>query len=269
MRLGGIDQDELMYSDGMSSPGTLAPPPWVRLAAHPLRWRLMTALAGSDLRVRELVRLVEEPQNLVSYHLRLLRTEGLVSAGRSSFDRRDSYYHLHLDRCAQALRDAGSLLHPALGCDPPDEISSGAAGSSVLFLCTGNSARSPMAEALLRRRTASTADVASAGSHPRLEVHPAAVRVLRDDWGIDIAGQRPRHVDDLRGRRFDHVVTLCDRVREVCPELRGAARTIHWSIPDPSGAPDGDDAFRRTATALDLRIRYLLPTLTHPQEVRP
>jgi ArsR family transcriptional regulator, arsenate/arsenite/antimonite-responsive transcriptional repressor / arsenate reductase (thioredoxin) len=70
---------------------TRAAPAFVRLAGHPLRWRLLTELAGSDLRVRELVALVAQPQNLVSYHLRLLRDRGLVTAARSSFDRRGSY----------------------------------------------------------------------------------------------------------------------------------------------------------------------------------
>ena len=91
-----------------------APTVFVRLAAHPLRWRLLTELADSDYRVRELVTLVGEPQNLVSYHLRLLRGGGLVTAARSSFDGRDSYYHLDLDRCADALADTGAALHPAL-----------------------------------------------------------------------------------------------------------------------------------------------------------
>ncbi len=90
------------------------PPAFVRLAAHPLRWRLLTALADSDLRVRELVALLDEPQNLLSYHLRQLREEGLVTATRSSHDGRDSYYHLDLDRCADALAETGAALHPAL-----------------------------------------------------------------------------------------------------------------------------------------------------------
>src|SRR5919112_1638453 len=99
----------------MPSPGQVtAPPPFVALAAHPVRWRLMTELAGSDYRVRELVTRLEQPQNLVSYHLRLLRDGGLVTATRSSADRRDSYYHLDLDRCADALTDSGAALHPAL-----------------------------------------------------------------------------------------------------------------------------------------------------------
>src|SRR5918992_2637279 len=95
----------------------VAPPAFVRLAAHPLRWRLLTELADSDYRVRELVALVGEPQNLVSYHLRLLRDGGLVTATRSSFDGRDSYYHLDLDRCAHALAGTGAALHPALRLD--------------------------------------------------------------------------------------------------------------------------------------------------------
>ena len=81
---------------------------------HPVRWRLLTALAGSDHRVRELVQLVGQPQNLVSYHLRLLRRGGLVTARRSSFDARDSYYHLDLDRCSAELATTGAALHPAL-----------------------------------------------------------------------------------------------------------------------------------------------------------
>src|SRR5918992_249233 len=95
-----------------------APPAFVRLVAHPLRWKLLTELAGSDYRVRELVTLVDEPQNLISYHLRLLRDGGLVSATRSSFDGRDSFYHLDLDRCADALAETGAALHSALRLTP-------------------------------------------------------------------------------------------------------------------------------------------------------
>ncbi|GAA1255010.1 ArsR family transcriptional regulator [Pseudonocardia aurantiaca] len=246
-----------------------APPAFVRLAAHPLRWRLLTELAHSDYRVRELVARVDQPQNLVSYHLRLLRGGGLVTATRSSFDGRDSYYHLDLDRCAHALTDSGAALHPALRRVaetpiPPAE-QQWSRRIAVLFVCTGNSARSPIAEALLRHHTAGHVAVSSAGSRPKSRLHPNAIRVLRE-IGIDIPSQRPQHLDTLAGATFDHVITLCDRAREACPEFPHRTRRAHWSIPDPTAAEDGDQAdylaFQRTAADIDTRIRHLLPVLT-------
>ncbi len=245
-----------------------ATPAFVRLAAHPLRWRLLTELAASDYRVRELVELVGHPQNLVSYHLRLLRGNGLVTTHRSGFDARDSYYHLDLERCAHALTAAGIALHPALRLDPtppPATTAERTARPCLLFACTGNSARSPIAEALLRRRTGGHVEVASAGSHPKPRIHPNAVRVLREHYGIDIADQRPRHLDTVARCRFDYVISLCDKVREVCPEFGDQPRMIHWSIPDPATASGTDQAsypaFQHTAAQIDTRIRYLLPVL--------
>jgi ArsR family transcriptional regulator, arsenate/arsenite/antimonite-responsive transcriptional repressor / arsenate reductase (thioredoxin) len=242
-------------------------PEFVRLAAHPLRWRLLTELADSDLRVRELVELAGEPQNLVSYHLRLLRDAGLVGARRSSFDGRDSYYHLDLERCAAALSEVGSALHPALRWKPqrsgPEEVSP---ELGVAFVCTGNSARSPMAEALLRHRTGGRISVSCGGTRPKAAIHPHAVRVLRDDFGIDIAGQPTRHVDTLVGGRFDYLISLCDKAREACPEFARHPRRLHWSLADPATAGDSPDtsyaAFRAAATDIDTRVRHLLPVLT-------
>ena len=276
------------------------PPAFVRLAAHPLRWRLLTALAMSDYRVRELVHLLGEPQSLISYHLRLLRGGGLVTAHRSSFDARDSYYHLDLERCTHALTATGLALHPALtglalhpalGLAPTPPPATATPRLSVLFACTGNSARSPIAEALLRHRTGGHVKVTSAGSHPNPRIHPHAVRVLREHYGIDVGDQRPRHLDTVAHRRFDHLITLCDKVREVCPDFTGRPRQTHWSIPAPPPTHDLDQpttsdldqpasrdldqvamsdidrvsysAFSDMAAEIDTRIRYLLPVLAH------
>ena len=238
-----------------------APPSFVRLAGHPLRWRLLGELAHSDRRVRELVSLVGQPQNLVSYHLGRLRADGLVAARRSNFDARDAYYHLDLANCAGALAAAGSALHPGLRLAPVPAATP-VHGCRVLFLCTGNSARSPAAEALLRKRAAQV-EVTSAGSRPKA-LHPNTVRVLRN-YGIELAGRRPQQLSVYEDQRFDYVITLCDRVREICPEFPGPGEQVHWSIPDPaaSGGTDQDTypAFERMAADLDERIGFLLAAL--------
>jgi len=255
-----------MYREVMAS-SSQAAPAFVRLAGHPLRWRLLTELAHGDLRVRELVTLVQQPQNLVSYHLRLLRDGGLVTVTRSSFDGRDSYYHLDLDHCVEALAATGTALHPALGSVTPVPATDPRRlpRLTVLFVCTGNSARSPIAEALLRRRTAGRVKAISAGSHPKPHLHPNAVRVLREDFGIDIAGQGPRHLDSLTGRRFDYVITLCDKAREACADIGGHAHRVHWSVPDPTATGTSDEGsyptFARIAADIDARVRHLLPVL--------
>jgi len=238
----------------------MAAPTFVRLAAHPVRWELLAALAGSDLRVRELVERLEQPQSLVSYHLRLLRDAGLVTVSRSSFDGRDSYYHLDLDRCAGALTDAAAALHPALRLPRPSPA--GQAGHAVLFVCTGNSSRSPIAEALLRHHGAAHTTVASAGTRPRDRLHRHTVRILRETIGVDVSRQRPQHLDAVAGRRFDHVITLCDRAREAAPDFAHHPRRAHWSVDDPATAADGYRAFRRVAADIETRIRHLLPVIT-------
>ncbi|MET8846830.1 metalloregulator ArsR/SmtB family transcription factor [Amycolatopsis sp. NPDC004625] len=245
------------------APGT--PPPFVRLLSDPLRWRLARELAAGDRRVRELVSALGQPQNLVSYHLRQLRDAGLVTSRRSSFDGRDSYYHLDLARCSRSWSAAGASLHPGLAAGTGARV--GAA--RVLFVCTGNSGRSPLAEALLRHRTGPGVEVTSAGSHPK-PVHPDAVRAAAE-YGITLTHE-PTHLDSLRRRRFDLVISLCDRVREVCPEFPGRPEAVHWSIPDPAGEADTLSAFRRTAAELDGRIRFLIPVLSAPakeEEDRP
>src|SRR5215218_4960899 len=220
---------------------TTPPPRFIRLAGHPLRWRLLSELARSDRRVGELCELAGQPQSLVSYHLRRLREGGVVSARRSLADGRDTYYVLELARCGELLVNAGAALHPGLGSAVGSYPGRGPglARARVLFLCTGNSARSQMAEALAERMSTGAMRAASAGSHPK-PLHRNAVRVMRER-GIDLASNRPKHFGELADRRFDYVVSLCDRVREVCPEFPGTPQTIHWRVRDPAAETGNDD----------------------------
>jgi ArsR family transcriptional regulator, arsenate/arsenite/antimonite-responsive transcriptional repressor / arsenate reductase (thioredoxin) len=250
-----------------------APPRFLRLAGNPLRWRLLSELARSDRRVGELCELADRRQSLVSYHLRQLRDGGLVSMRRSAADGRDTYYALDLARCGELLAVAGLALHPALAPAPRPHAGRerGAVLARVLFLCTGNSARSQIAEALAERLSGGTVIAASAGSNPK-PLHPNAVRAMRER-GIDLSGRRSKHLSEFTGERFDYVISLCDRVREVCPEFPGAPELIHWSIADPAREPGSDEetlpAFERTAEDLCVRIGFLIGAIeqTTTQEV--
>src|SRR3954447_17437670 len=240
----------------------MAPLRFFQVLADPRRWELLRALAESDRRVGELTALLDQPQNLVSYHLGELRAAGLVAARRSSFDGRDVYYRAQLGRCGDLLRAAGAALDPGLALAVAAPSAAPARSSSapprVLFLCTGNSARSQIAEAFLAHRSGGTIVARSAGSHPKA-LHPEAVRVMAER-GIDIAGNRTKSLERFRRHRFDHVITLCDKVREVCPELPGEPANAHWSVPDPASAPlpEQADAFDQVTTDLDERIGQLI-----------
>jgi len=236
---------------------TIAPPDFLRLAGHKLRWELLTHLADGDRPVRELTGLTGQPQNLVSYHLGQLRSGGLVRSRRSSADGRDTYYGLDLGHCGELLTGTGAALHPGLRlAEPAPPVPP--QGTRVMFLCTGNSARSQLAEAILREAGGGRVEAFSAGSHPK-PVHPNAVRVMRER-GLDPSGHEPKNLDAFRDQPFDLVVTLCDKVREICPEFDGGPSPIHWSIPDP--ALDGSmGAFEDCAAELATRIRFLLARL--------
>lgn len=134
---------------------------------------------------------------------------------------------------------------------------------SVLILCTGNSARSQMAEGLLRARVGDRMVVESAGSKPSA-VHPFAIEAM-DEIGIDIRSQHSKHLDVFLDRPFDFVITVCDNAAKTCPAFPGRAQRIHWSLPDPAAAPGSKkeqlDAFRRVREILDHRFLSWLDEL--------
>jgi protein-tyrosine-phosphatase len=132
----------------------------------------------------------------------------------------------------------------------------------VLFLCTGNSARSQMAEALLRHLGEGRFEAFSAGTSPRAAVHPQAIDTLRRNH-ISSAGLVPKDLSKLSALRFDFVITVCDRAREQCPIIPGADM-IHWSFPDPAEETDETKqarAFQDVLVGLDTRIRLFVAAI--------
>ena len=131
----------------------------------------------------------------------------------------------------------------------------------VIFVCTGNSARSQMAEALLRREGGGRFEAVSAGVDPK-GVHPLTIRAL-DHVGIDIRGARSKSVLEYLGQPFDYVVTVCDRARESCPVFPGGAETLHWGFDDPAAA-EGSEAerlavFERVLGQIARRVKTFVP----------
>ena len=127
----------------------------------------------------------------------------------------------------------------------------------VLILCTGNSARSQMAEGLLRHDGGPEYEVFSAGTHPS-HVRPEAIQVMREA-GIDISGHRSKSVDEFLGKSFDYVVTVCDNARDNCPIFPGATKRIHWNLEDPASVQGTEEerlaAFRLVRDQLRERVK--------------
>ena len=134
----------------------------------------------------------------------------------------------------------------------------------VLFLCTGNAARSQMAEALAREFHGETIDPVSAGSRPAGFVHPLAVEAM-NELGVSMDGARSKGAESFLGEPFDVVVTVCDSAAQDCPTWPGAARIEHWPIQDPSFGPDDPatrpERFRQTRDELRRRIDGLAAEL--------
>lgn len=242
-------------------------PELFRVLAHDIRWTILILLAKSDYNGQELIRTLKQPQNVVSYHLRLLAKQHLITERRNNADERSFYYSLDLGTLHALYVASGETLHPLLGARATEDALLQEAVSHlpqqpvrVLFLCTHNSARSQMAEGMMRQMSRGRIEVSSAGSQPA-ELHPLAMRACAS-LGIDISQQRPRHVNALDGQAFDYIITVCDRVREACPTYPGGPERIHWSTPDPAEVEGSEEvryrAFEQVALQLITRIRYLL-----------
>ena len=209
--------------------------------ADPHRLRIADLLASSDLTPSDLAADLGIGSNLLAHHLRILEHTGVVERLRSEGDARRRYLRLVPEAIARS-----SIASATFATD------------RVLFVCTGNSARSQLAAALWNLRSEVPAE--SAGTHPAREVHPGAVRAGRHA-GVDLTRARPRAIDQVPGIP-DLIVTVCDRAHEELGSLADKATVIHWWIPDP----------RETGTAAAFedsvaQLRHRIDTLS-PQVVR-
>lgn len=217
-----------------------------RAAAHaalgePLRVAIVEALALSDLAPSELEAAFGVPSNLLAHHLRTLEAAGLIERHVSAGDHRRRYL---------VLTEAGRAMLPPTPTLEADR---------VLFVCTANSARSPLAEALWRR-TESSVGVASAGTHPAAEVHPLT-RAVAERAGLHLGGQ-PAALDAM-WQPGDLVVTVCDQAHE---EEGGPPAGLHWSVPDPAagGQPeDFEDALHRLEARVNALAHHVRPRTRH------
>ena len=199
----------------------------------PVRLAIVDELVASDRSPAELQEQFDVPSNLLAHHLDVLERAGLISRRRSAGDGRRRYVHLE--------REALPSAWPATRTAP----------SRVLFVCTHNSARSPLAAALWQRATGRPA--LSAGTDPATRVHPGAVAAARR-IGMDLEDFKPQHVE-LVADESDLVVTVCDQAHE---QLEPSREWLHWSVPDPVPS--------RTAAAFDAAredLRHRIETLAH------
>jgi len=231
-----------------------------RVLGDQTRLIIVQLLTFSDRRAGEIAEHLQLPQNAISYHLKQLRAVGLLRDRRSSADGRDVYYSVDQERLGALYRQAGVALQR----DHADRWTAIDSATKLdrplrlLFLCTHNSARSQFAEGIARRVGGAAVAAHSAGDTPN-GLHPITSALLRE-WSIDPSDQMSKPLDTFAGQPFDYVITVCDRVREHCPTFPGEPQQLHWSIPDPTAAPEAERwaAFRAVRHEIDVRVRHLL-----------
>lgn len=242
-----------------------------RLLADPARCAILMRLARSDERPTELSNAIKQPPETVAAALVDLESAGLVFSRLSDVGG-ERYYQLNLEQFQQRYVRAGGMIHPALAqaVAEAEEEAAPRAKPRILFLCTHNSARSQMAEGLMRAYSHGAIEAFSAGSQPG-QVHPLAIETM-ESMRIDIHEQRSKHYEEFIGQHFDYVITVCDRAREACPVFPGLKESIHWSIPDPAAIENEAEqrrAFHHTAIQLANRIRYLQILIEREQRNQP
>lgn len=224
---------------------------YLRLLAHDLRWEIVQAVRLTDMRVSEIVAQVGQPSNLVSYHLRQLREGDVVTARRSAADGRDIYYTLN----TATVRAGLDAMRAELLSEPAPLPATSADSLRVLFLCTHNSARSQMAEGLMNAISGGQVSAVSAGFSPTSLKQDAIVAM--HSLGIDISQQAAKPLTHFEQQRFDYVITVCDRARELLPAFDGAQQRLHWGMPPATGIEAGaarQQAYAGTAHHLRTRI---------------
>jgi ArsR family transcriptional regulator, arsenate/arsenite/antimonite-responsive transcriptional repressor / arsenate reductase (thioredoxin) len=243
-----VEQTRGHDGGAVASPGSLVRRATIHAAlADPHRLAIVDELTLSDRAPSELRAQLRIGSNLLAHHLDVLEAAGLLVRLGSDGDRRRKYLRLVPETLAATMTAAGTRT-----------------ASRLLFVCTANSARSQLAEALWNARHEVPAE--SAGIRPAPRVHPEAVRAA-ERAGLDVSGARPRSFDDVAGEP-DLTITVCDRAHEHLRRADPSRNHLHWSIPDPvhGGQPAAfDDAIQRLAA----RIETLAPRVTPPHLPRP
>lgn len=257
-----------------------------RALCQPTRMKIALLLGRRQLCVCELEAIIGVSQPAVSQHLRIFKEADLVTEVREG---QWVFYSLKWDRLREALdeflalaeqgldgtpelatelRRLGELeKNPIIGCTRPaaDVSPSGAQAAVVqlMFLCTGNSCRSQMAEGLARAYGGDRIEVHSAGLEPQ-GVNPRAVQAMRE-IGIDISGQSSDRIDADLLSRMDYAITLCSDAEERCPLTPSQVKRLHWPLEDPAGARGSEevvmDKFRQVRDEIKVRVEKFLAGL--------
>ena len=240
-----------------------------RALSEPVRVRILMCLKGGPLSLHHFTEIFKMAPSTLSKHLHILESAGLLLAVRHG---RWRLYQWPGQNAGQMIRPLLAWLGQAVLEDPVLETDAARRAIAVqatpvpvpkndsirvLFLCSGNSCRSQMAEALLRKKGGSAFDVSSAGIAPR-EIPPLTVTVM-DEIGIDIRAQKPKSVMEYIGTTyFDFLITVCPMAEQHTPVFPGVSRRLHWPVPDPAEAEGTEDekkqVFRQVRDMLDEKI---------------